>query len=634
MQSFTIPELPAGERIGNWKPLFVAAVAHLTAQGDKYEKIAVSLLPAYVNRCIAERELCRELVLSVDKVEEAFQILLTLDPPIDKYASMRTLCRKDWQPGTSIDDYFYILKKLAEESSVDLLFVCNLLVVQLPKSMQSTAKELIAVSVKLDNGVMKDSESRKLLATIKVSLVERGLSLTLGNRENLSAVPTELYPGNNLEVDNAKTVNYVENRSGHTERKTPWTKDFSTNRAFSPKGDCFVCGSKSHFMRNCPNKRCQRCGQKGHEMRTCNIKPNGRHVANLSIFLENESSAMITAKIGSTSLLALLDSGAGPSVIGSNTLSSICDKGYIKTDGASKIFAVGKTEMSVEGTINLMVDIGCGSPCYQNFTVLNTMEHTLILGRDFMRKYKQVTFDWEGLRVQLGNTWITTESGLELMMLGGDKSKVGMLSRLGVARYQQGNTKVEGLCDFDIKQTEEEGLNDLDINPKLAPEQFYELSVLLQRFTDVFADNPNRPNRTHLAVHNIDTGNARPVEQRNQRLSPATEMEINRQVNEMLDNNICRPSSSAWSSRVILVKKKDGSQRFVIDYRDVNDVTKKDAYPMPCVEDILDRMHGCNYFSIMDGASAYWCVELDEESKDKTAFSIPRGQYELNVMSY
>ena len=73
------------------------------------------------------------------------------------------------------------------------------------------------------------------------------------------------------------------------------------------------------------------------------------------------------------------------------------------------------------------------------------------------------------------------------------------------------------------------------------------------------------------------------------------EEEINKQIDEMLGNGVCRPSNSPWSSNVILVKKKDGSMRFAINYRLLNDITKKDAYPIPDIQAILDKLEGSNY---------------------------------------
>ena len=85
------------------------------------------------------------------------------------------------------------------------------------------------------------------------------------------------------------------------------------------------------------------------------------------------------------------------------------------------------------------------------------------------------------------------------------------------------------------------------------------------------------------------------------RVSPEMEAEVSRQIDEMLGNGIIRPSTSPWASRVILVKKKDGSHRFAVDCRDLNNMSKLDAYPMPDARDVFDRMGGSTIFSKLNG---------------------------------
>ena len=74
--------------------------------------------------------------------------------------------------------------------------------------------------------------------------------------------------------------------------------------------------------------------------------------------------------------------------------------------------------------------------------------------------------------------------------------------------------------------------------------------------------------------------------------------------------------------------------RFVCDFRGLNDVTKKDTYPLPHIRDVLDKMHGAKYWSTLDAASAYWSMPLNETDKEKTAFSMPRGKFEFNVTPF
>ena len=102
----------------------------------------------------------------------------------------------------------------------------------------------------------------------------------------------------------------------------------------------------------------------------------------------------------------------------------------------------------------------------------------------------------------------------------------------------------------------------------------------------------------------------------------------------MLVQEVIRQSMSPWSSPIVLVAKQDGSTRFCIDYCKVNAVTKKDAYPLPRIDDTLDALGGAEYFTTLDLQSEYWQVPLDENSKEITAFSTSNGHFEFNVMPF
>ena len=229
-----------------------------------------------------------------------------------------------------------------------------------------------------------------------------------------------------------------------------------------------------------------------------------------------------------------------------------------------------------------------------------------------MRKFRSREFDWATHRVRLGNIWKDSQAAVE----GGDP-----LSRAEVACLDVSHCEDVCLASTIVK-------SDLDFC------QREKLDELLVEYSCVFAENPKKPAITSMTKHRINTRGSYPVKQTVRRVSPAMEREINKQIEDMLANGVCRTSNSPWCSRVILVSKKDGSTRFVVDYRDLNSVTTKDAYPMPNPKDILDRMHNKRFFTFLDAASAYWCVELEEEDKCKTAFATPRGHYEMNRMAF
>ena len=102
----------------------------------------------------------------------------------------------------------------------------------------------------------------------------------------------------------------------------------------------------------------------------------------------------------------------------------------------------------------------------------------------------------------------------------------------------------------------------------------------------------------------------------------------------MLDRNIISKSHSPWSLPIILVQKKDGSLNFCVDYRKVIEVTRKDAYPLPRIDETLDTLSGSSWFTMLDLLSGYWQVEVAEEDREKTAFCTREGLFHFNVMPF
>ena len=160
------------------------------------------------------------------------------------------------------------------------------------------------------------------------------------------------------------------------------------------------------------------------------------------------------------------------------------------------------------------------------------------------------------------------------------------------------------------------------------------LNVLLKQYEDVFATSRFDLGRTSIIRHKIDTGDARPIKQPPYRVSQKQKMEIESQIQTMLEQDVIKVSSSPWSSPVVLVKKKDGTTRFCVDYRKLNAVTRKDSYPLPRIDDALDALSGSKYFTTLDLQSGYHQVAMDTDSIEKTAFISHAGLYEYNVMSF
>ena len=113
-----------------------------------------------------------------------------------------------------------------------------------------------------------------------------------------------------------------------------------------------------------------------------------------------------------------------------------------------------------------------------------------------------------------------------------------------------------------------------------------------------------------MAKHKIDNGEMRPIKQVPRSIPLTKHNKVKELVDEIKMSGVIEPSSGPWSSPVVLVKKKDGSTRFCIDYRKLNDVTKKDSYPLPRIDDTLKMLAASKWFSMLYLQSGYWQVEI------------------------
>ena len=164
--------------------------------------------------------------------------------------------------------------------------------------------------------------------------------------------------------------------------------------------------------------------------------------------------------------------------------------------------------------------------------------------------------------------------------------------------------------------------------------QQQQLNELFKEYSDVFSQGEDDLGNTPLLEHAIET-HGPPLCQPYRRQNPAVRREEMAQVQQMLSSNVIRPSNSSWASPVVMVRKKDGSLRFCVDFRQLNAATVKDAHPLPRIDDLLDALHGAKWFSTLDLKSGYWQVPITEQDKAKTAFRTSSGQlFEFNQVPF
>ena len=168
----------------------------------------------------------------------------------------------------------------------------------------------------------------------------------------------------------------------------------------------------------------------------------------------------------------------------------------------------------------------------------------------------------------------------------------------------------------------------------LSTEQSVIFGNLLIEFQDIFAKDDTDLGCFTGVEHQIDTGDAKPIKQPMRRIPLAFTGEEEKHLKKMLDCGVIQPSTSEWSSPVVLIRKRDGDIRWCIDFRAVNSVTRKDAYPLPLIEQCLDALAGVLYMSTLDMNSGYWQLLLAAADRCKTAFQTKDGLYEFLRMPF
>ena len=168
-----------------------------------------------------------------------------------------------------------------------------------------------------------------------------------------------------------------------------------------------------------------------------------------------------------------------------------------------------------------------------------------------------------------------------------------------------------------------------------ASDEIDQIDEMLYKWKHIFSTGITDIGRTNLVEHEIKLHDNIPFREPYRRIPPGMFEEVRQNLKEMLEIGAIRKSNSPYCSNVVLCRKSDGSLRFCIDLRKLNNRTIKDAYSLPRSTEVMDSLIGSKFFSKLDLRSGYWQVELKEEDKHKTAFTLgPLGFYECNRMPF
>ncbi|GJR99612.1 putative reverse transcriptase domain-containing protein [Tanacetum coccineum] len=245
----------------------------------------------------------------------------------------------------------------------------------------------------------------------------------------------------------------------------------------------------------------------------------------------------------------------------------------------------------------------------------------VIIGMDWLTKYHGVIIcDEKIVRVPFGK---------ETLIFQGDGSNPRKESRLNIISCSIAQEYLSKGCDVFLAHVTMKEAKDKSEEKRL------EDMPIVRDFPEVFPEDlPGIPPARQVEFQIDLVPGAAPVARAPYRLAPSEMKELAEQLQELSDKGFIRPSSSPWGAPVLFVKKKDGSFRMCIDYRELNKLTVKNRYPLPRIDDLFDQLQGSSVYSKIDLRSGYHQLRVREEDIPKTAFRTRYGHYEFQVMPF
>ncbi|GJX43105.1 putative nucleotidyltransferase, ribonuclease H, partial [Tanacetum coccineum] len=340
---------------------------------------------------------------------------------------------------------------------------------------------------------------------------------------------------------------------------------------------CFECRVQGHFKRNCPKLRNNNRGNQGGNDRAL------------------------------TKVYVIGNAGADPDNV-------VANHGYNVELADDRIIRVNNILMGC--TLNFL-----NHPFNINLMPVEMGSFDVIIGMDCLSRYSVV--------IDCAKKIVCIPSKSEILIVCGDGCSEGHRTRLNVISC----TKVQKyllkgshvfLAHVTMKKTED----------KSEEKQLEDVPVV-KDFPEVFPEDlPGLPPVRQVEFHIDLVPGAAPVARAPYRLAPSEMKELSDQLQELSDKGFIRPSSSPWGAPVLFVKKKDGSFRMCIDYRELNKLTVKNRYPLPRIDDLFDQLQGSSVYSKIDLRSGYHQLRVREEDIPKTAFRTRYGHYEFQVMPF
>ena len=423
------------------------------------------------------------------------------------------------------------------------------------------------------------------------------------------------------ETENEVNINYTNVR--RRDYRNKYVKNNNSNRdskgrvASKKEIICYKCNRKGHIAADCYTKK-----------ENYKTKVNISEVevkkdeTNTTLFVNTvniRSLPTVKGTINNNTLNLVLDTGANTSVLSER----IAKKLNLKNYGAVSVeTANGLTTASLTQPLTVVVH---GIVSKIKFIILPIPKEDALLGLDWFAQNKAyVDTNTNILHFPSRDIYLVEDNSII-----NEDIESFLLTQADLS-IEEENLEEKTCWNFENQFSVIENLN----NTKLNQDQRTQVISFLESNDSIFANSYETLGCATIGAFKINTNENNPIFIPPYRKSKRENEIIDKEIEKMLKAKIIRPSTSPWSSSVVVVEKKDGSPRLCIDYRQLNKITIDDAFPLPRVADVLESMAGFKWFSTLDFRSGYWQIRVSDESIEKTAFSTTSGHYEFLRMPF
>ncbi|GJT06728.1 putative reverse transcriptase domain-containing protein [Tanacetum coccineum] len=385
-----------------------------------------------------------------------------------------------------------------------------------------------------------------------------------------------------------------------------------SNIALTARNFGHLAKDVGHFKKDCPQWKNKNQGNGNGVARAYAVGVAGQNPDNNVVtgtFLLNNRCASI-----------LFDTGADRSFVSTqfsaliNIAPTTLDHGYNVELADGRIIWVNTVLLGC--TLNFL-----NHPFHVDLMPVEMGTYDVIIGMDWLTKYQAV--------IDCAKKIVRIPFGSEILIFHGDGSRNKRGTRLNIISCTKAQKYLLQGCHVFLAHITVKETGD-----KSKKKQLQDVPIV-KNFPEVFPEDlPGLPPTRQVEFHIDLVPGAAPVARAPYRLAPSEMKELADQLQELSDKGFIRPSSSPWGAPVLFVKKKDGSLRMCIDYRELNKLTVKNRYPLPRIDDLFDQLQGSSVYSKIDLRSGYHQLRVREEDISKTAFRTRYGHYEFQVMPF